>query len=132
MNTETIAQCMHASFADTPFPLVVQRLAGAGVTHYRADLMKLRKAYYDAGAEAVDEPMPLADAPAVAAAFDGDSVAATVKAIQRKDIGYAEFLRRIMAAGCASYEVFFGGRKAVYVGRDGDTYVEPFPPAPAQ
>ena len=44
MNTETIMQCMRASFADTPFPLVVQRLAGAGVTHYRADLMKLTQA----------------------------------------------------------------------------------------
>ncbi|HWE79587.1 MAG TPA: hypothetical protein VG270_13820, partial [Pseudolabrys sp.] len=63
MNTETIAQCMQASFADTPFPLVVQRLAGAGVTHYRADLTTLRKTYYDAGAEAFDEAMPLANAP---------------------------------------------------------------------
>ena len=132
MNTETIMQCMRASFADTPFPLVVQRLAGAGVTHYRADLMKLRNTYYDAGAGAFDETMPLADAPAVAARFDRDTVAATVKAIQQKQIGYAEFLRRIMGAGCASYEVFFGGRKAVYVGRDGDTYVEPFPAPPAQ
>jgi uncharacterized protein YbcV (DUF1398 family) len=132
MNIDTIAQCMQASFADTPFPLVVQRLAGAGVTHYRADLLTLRKTYYDGAAEAVDEPMPLADAPAIAAAFDGDTIAAAVKAIQRKEMGYCEFLRRIMIAGCASYDVFFGGRKAVYVGRDGDTYVEPFPAAPVQ
>jgi uncharacterized protein YbcV (DUF1398 family) len=129
MNTDTIAQCMQLSFADTPFPLVVEKLAGAGVTHYRADLMKLRNTYYDAGANAFDEPMPLTDAPAIARAFDGSRVAATVKAIQRSQIGYAEFLRRIMAAGCVSYEVFFGGRKAVYVGREGDTYVEPFLPA---
>lgn len=132
MNTETIAQCMQASFADIPFPLVVQRLAGAGVTHYRADLVKLRNTYYDAASEAFDEAMPLADAPPIAPAFDGQAVAATVKAIQQNQIGYAAFLRRIMAAGCAGYEVFFGGRKAVYVGRDGDTYVEPFPAAPVQ
>jgi uncharacterized protein YbcV (DUF1398 family) len=132
MNTGTIAQCMHASFADAPFPLVVKTLAGAGVTHYRADLMKLRNTYYDAAAAAFDEAMPLTDAPAIAAAFDREAIAATVKAIQQQQIGYAAFLRRIMAAGCASYEVFFGGRKAVYVGRDGDTYVEPFPAAPVQ
>ena len=38
-----------------------------------------------------------------------------------------EFLRRIMQAGCASYRVFFGGRKAMYFGRDGAFYTEPFP-----
>ncbi|HEY0301626.1 MAG TPA: hypothetical protein VGC36_09850 [Rhizomicrobium sp.] len=127
MNTETIADCMKASFADTPFPAVVQRLHGAGVHSYRADLMKLRTTYYDAGAQAFDEDIPLSAAPRVAVAFAPDAIAATVKAVQRKEIGYAEFLRRIMANGCASYEVFFGGRKAVYVGRDGDVYIEPFP-----
>jgi uncharacterized protein YbcV (DUF1398 family) len=129
MNVQTIAECMKASFIDTPFPVVVQRLAGAGVHGYRADLLKLRNTYYDDGAGAFDEAMPLADPPAIAARFDGNAVAATVKAIQQKQIGYAEFLRRIMQAGCASYSVFFDGRKAVYVGRDGDSYTEPFPAA---
>jgi uncharacterized protein YbcV (DUF1398 family) len=129
MNTQTIADCMKASFADTPFPAVVQTLAGAGVHGYRADLLKLRNTYYDDSADAFDEALPLADAPAVAARFDGDSVAATVKAIQQRQIGYAEFLRRIMKAGCASYSVSFDGRKAVYVGRNGDSYTEPFPAA---
>jgi uncharacterized protein YbcV (DUF1398 family) len=129
MNTQTIADCMTASFADTPFPVVVQLLAGAGVHGYRADLLKLRNTYYDGAAGAYDEAMPLTDVPAIAARFDGAAVAATVKAIQQKQIGYAEFLRRIMKAGCASYSVFFGGGKAVYVGRDGDSYTEPFPAA---
>jgi len=35
MNTDIIADCMAASFADTPFPAVIQRLAGAGVKAYR-------------------------------------------------------------------------------------------------
>lgn len=129
MDNATIAACMTASFADTPFPLVVQRLAGAGVTSYRADLIALRNTYYDRGADSFDEALPLTDAPAIAAQFDRDAVAATVKAIQRKEIGYAEFLRRIMAAGCAHYGVFFGGRKAMYFGRDGEFYTEPFPAA---
>jgi uncharacterized protein YbcV (DUF1398 family) len=124
-----IADCMKASFADTPFPVVVQKLAGAGVHGYRADLLKLRNTYYDDGTGAFDEAMPLPDAPIIAARFDGDAVAATVKAIQQKQIGYAEFLRAIMKAGCASYSVFFDGRKAIYVGRNGDAYTEPFPAA---
>jgi uncharacterized protein YbcV (DUF1398 family) len=50
-----------------------------------------------------------------------------VKAIPRQEIGYAEFLCRIMAAGCSHYEVFFNGCKAMYFGRDGQFYTEPFP-----
>ncbi len=129
MNTETIAQCMKASFADTPFPVVVQTLAGAGVTGYDADLIALRNTYYGGGEESVDEALPLTDAPPVSAAFDRDAVEKTVKAIQRKEIGYAEFLRQIMKAGCAGYRVYFGGRKAMYFGRDGEFYTEPFPAA---
>jgi uncharacterized protein YbcV (DUF1398 family) len=131
MNTEIIAECMKASFANTPFPAVVQKLASAGITGYNADLIALRKTYYNGGVESTDEPLPLTDAPAIAANFDRNAVQATVKAIQQQKIGYAEFLRQIMQAGCARYSVFFGGRKAMYFGRDGEFYTEPFP-APAK
>ena len=127
MNTETIAECMKLSFADTPFSKVVPRLASAGVASYTADLVKLRKTYYGAASEAFDKALPLDDGPAIALAFDPHAVAATVKAIQRGEIGYAEFLRRIMLSGCSHYEVFIAGRKAMYFGRDGDFYTEPFP-----
>jgi uncharacterized protein YbcV (DUF1398 family) len=129
MKTETIAECMQLSFADTPFPVVVGKLAAAGVAAYDADLLAMRKTYYDANAEVADEAIPLTDGPIVAAAFNAAAVEASVRAIQQKKIGYAEFLRRIMRAGCARYSVFFGGRKAMYFGRDGDFYTEPFPTA---
>jgi uncharacterized protein YbcV (DUF1398 family) len=131
MNTDIIADCMAASFADTPFPAVVQRLADAGVKAYQADLIALRNTYYDGGGGAFDEPAPLVDAPDVAQVFDAAAVEGCVKAIQRRDIGYAEFLRRIMSAGCARYGVFFDGRKALYFGRQGECLAEPFPAAPA-
>lgn len=127
MDTKTIKQCMAASFADTPFSVVVGRLAGAGVISYIADLVTLRKTYYSAGNESHDEPMPLTGDAVIAPAFDGERVAASVKAIQRKEIGYAEFLRQIMAAGCSHYEVFIQGRKAMYFGRDGAFHTEQFP-----
>lgn len=127
MNTDTIAECMKLSFADTPFPQVVQRLVGAGVASYTADLMKLRNTYYGSAGDAYDEALPLQEGPAIAPAFDTAAVAASVKAIQRGEIGYDAFLRRIMGAGCSRYEVFIGGRKAMYFGRDGEFYTEPFP-----
>jgi uncharacterized protein YbcV (DUF1398 family) len=130
VDTHVLEQCMAASFANTPFPAVVARLAENGVTSYTADLMALRKTYYNSGSRSHDEAMPLADPPAIASAFDSERVAATVKAIQRSEIGYAEFLRRIMVAGCSHYEVFIAGRKAMYFGRDGAFYTENFPPQP--
>jgi uncharacterized protein YbcV (DUF1398 family) len=129
MNTQTIDECMKASFADTPFPHVVQRLVGAGVTSYTADLVKLRNTYYGAASEAYDEALPLKEGPAIAPKFDSASVVAAVKSIQCGEIGYADFLRRIMGAGCSHYEVFISGRKAMYFGRDGEFYTEPFPQA---
>jgi uncharacterized protein YbcV (DUF1398 family) len=127
MDTKVIAECMKQSFADTPFSKIIPQLAGAGVRSYTADLMKLRNTYYDAGSKAFDEVLPLRDAPVVAPVFDATTVSATVKMIQRGEIGYAEFLRCIMTAGCSHYEVYIVGRKAMYFGRDGDFYTEPFP-----
>lgn len=129
IDTNTLAACVKASFADTPFPMVVGRLIGAGVTSYTVDLVKLRETYYGAGGQAHDEAMPLADAPAIAPDFDQAAVAGVVKSIQKGEIGYADFLRRIMASGCSHYEVFFGGRKVMYFGCDGDFHTEHFPPA---
>ena len=127
MNTDTIADCMKQSFADAPFSKVIPQLASAGVNSYTADLVKLRNTYYDAGGQGFDEALPLKDSPAIAASFDTATVNTTVKAIQRGEIGYAEFLRRIMRSGCSHYVVFIAGRKAMYFGRDGDFYTEPFP-----
>jgi uncharacterized protein YbcV (DUF1398 family) len=129
MKTETIEQCMKQSFADMPFAKIIPQLAAAGVNSYTADLVKLRNTYYDAGGDAFDEALPLEDSPAIAASFDAATVSATVKSIQRGEIGYAEFLRRIMDAGCSHYEVFIAGRKAMYFGRAGEFYTEPFPQA---
>jgi uncharacterized protein YbcV (DUF1398 family) len=126
MNNETIAECMRLSFGGTPFPVVVEKLAGAGVAAYTADLIALRNTYYGVATESTDEPMPLAGGPAIASTFDPAAVEASVRAIQQKKIGYADFLRQIMSAGCARYSVFIAGRKAMYFGRNGEFYTEPF------
>ena len=132
MDNEAITECMRLSFGDTPFPVVVEKLANAGVASYAADLIALRKTYYSAGTECADEPMPLAGKPAIAGTFDSAAVETSLHAIQQKKIGYAEFLRRIMRAGCARYSVFIVARKAMYFGRNGEFYMEPFQPVPTE
>ena len=127
MDTNAINECTRLSFADTPFPEVARRLALAGVHAYHADLIQLHKTYYDDGSSSYDSALPLRDAPQIATEFQQDDVITALRAIQHREIGYAEFLRRIMRAGCASYSVFLGGRKAIYFGRDGQFFIENFP-----
>jgi uncharacterized protein YbcV (DUF1398 family) len=74
--------------------------------------------------------LPLAAPPPIGERFAEREVQQAIAAIQRREIEYPEFLRRIMAAGTTSYAVFLKGRKAVYFGRYGDFHVEPFPGKP--
>jgi uncharacterized protein YbcV (DUF1398 family) len=127
MDAATIQECSRMSFADTPFPQVAERLAGGGVRAYRVDLIRLRSDYYGEVNDSYESALPLRDGPAIATEFQEADVVAAVRAIQRSEIGYAEFLRRIMRAGCAHYSVYFRGRKVVYVGRDGQSVTENFP-----
>jgi hypothetical protein len=57
--------------------------------------------------------------------------ATVVTAGSKSECAPAEFLRQIMRPGCARYSGFFGGRKVMYSGRDGDFFTGPFT-APAK
>jgi uncharacterized protein YbcV (DUF1398 family) len=110
------------------FPEVVMKLIEAGVERYHADLLRAEKVYYLPSGEshrvqaAQIEALP-------AMAFTADGVAAAVRAIQTRQIKYREFCERIAQAGCVGYMVSLTGHRAVYYGRSGDSYVEPFPAA---
>jgi uncharacterized protein YbcV (DUF1398 family) len=64
-----------------------------------------------------------------AEAFSPAAIEASIRAIQARKIGYLTFCEDIAAAGCVSYLVSLPGRRAVYFGRTGEAFVEPFPAA---
>jgi uncharacterized protein YbcV (DUF1398 family) len=68
----------------------------------------------------------------VAEEFTEAGVVDALRAIQRGEILYLEFVRRIMDAGCSGYFVLITGRQALYFGRKGEVYVEKFPTPKAQ
>jgi uncharacterized protein YbcV (DUF1398 family) len=128
MDTTIAHACKQGSLDGTmTFPDVVERLQGGGVERYYADLVRRETVYYGVDGEAHGEALPLSGLPSVADAFDEVGVRAALSAVQQGQIRYPEFLRRIMAAGTASYTVFIEGRKTVYSGRHGDSYLEAFP-----
>jgi uncharacterized protein YbcV (DUF1398 family) len=126
---EVIQDCTDGSDQERlSFPEVVKKLMLAGVERYHADLLRAEKVYYLPSGEShrVVAAQVGATPPA---AFAADGVAAAIRAIQQKKIAYREFCERIAQAGCVGYMVSLAGRRAVYYGRTGDSYVEPFPAA---
>jgi uncharacterized protein YbcV (DUF1398 family) len=124
---EVMQECTDASDQERiTFPEVVARLARAGVERYHADLLRAEKIYYLPSGESHRVQAGQIEA-TPAAAFTADGVAAAVRAIQQQQIKYREFCERIARAGCVGYLVSLAGRRAVYYGRTGDSYVEPFP-----
>ncbi|MFH1341035.1 MAG: DUF1398 family protein [Pseudomonadota bacterium] len=132
MHAETInvlQECTEASDQERiSFPEVVMKLMQAGIERYHADLLRGEKIYYLPSGESHRVPAAHLDADP-APAFAADGVAAAVRAIQSSQIHYREFCERIAQAGCVGYMVSLTGRRAVYYGRSGDSYVEPFPAA---
>ena len=126
-----MAECKELSLrGKIAFPEVVRRLHAAGVERYHVDLTRDETTYYLPGGEshvlaggAPREP--------IAGPFDAAAVEGAVRAAQRGEIVFPEFLRRVMAAGCVGYFTQIAGRRVQYVGRAGDMHVEPFPAATA-
>lgn len=110
------------------FSEVVGALTAAGFERYHADLVRAEKTYYRPDGTSHLTPAAPVDG-GFGAAFEAAGVEAAVRAIQAKRIGYHRFCADIAAAGCVGYHVSLAGRRAVYYGRSGESFVEPFPPA---
>jgi uncharacterized protein YbcV (DUF1398 family) len=111
------------------FPEVLRRLQSVGVERYHADLCRGETTYYLPGGDSHVERLAH---PSVTAArdFSAAAVEAAVRAAQRGEVAYQQFLERILAAGCVGYYVYLEGRCVDYVGRNGEAHREVFPPRP--
>lgn len=131
--TAVFHQASAGSIAETVnFLTVVKKLIEAGAESYHCDLYRREKTYYMPDGRSHVEAEPELD-PAefngahIAVAFDEARIVAALRDVQIGAITYVEFLRRIMKAGCVSYQVCIGGKRALYFGRAGQVYVEKFP-----
>ncbi|MDX1966427.1 MAG: DUF1398 family protein [Planctomycetaceae bacterium] len=122
-----IQECKEQSLqGEISFPEVVRRLHAVSVERYHLDLTRDETTYYLPSGEsyvlATGGPREV-----IAESFDAAAVERTVRAIQRGEILFPEFLRRIMAAGCVGYFTQITGRRVQYVGRTGEMHIENFP-----
>lgn len=128
MNTKQIEQaCRDSVERNKPFPEVLAVLADAGVERYHADLVQCRKTYYSPEGETAATTFAVTLPGPVPARANMVEVRAAISAIQGRQLGYVDFLRRILAAGITDYFVYLAGKRAVYVDRAGESHIEKFP-----
>lgn len=126
MKTDVIKECTSLSLAEQiTFPEVVMKMAEAGVERYIADLVGKKKFSYGKHGETHIGDLAFEDI-AIPEQLDTAAVKQTIVDIQQGRIKYQTFLRRIMQAGCAHYEVFITGGRAIYFGRNGVQHMEEF------
>lgn len=130
MKNETIAvmqKCTQDSISGTmTFPEVVQQIIAIGAESYHVDLYRKEKTYYFPNGETFIESMEIPSF-TVSQDFSEGKVIDAIRAIQRQEISYIEFLKLIAEAGSTHYYVYLNGKRAVYYGRSGDCHVEQFP-----
>ncbi len=128
MDSNILHDCLHRALqGKLSFPETIGRMNATGVERYRADLVRMEKTHYGINGETHIERFALPDAPPIPEELSSRSVKEAIGAIQQGEIDYPEFLRRIMLAGVTDYGVWLRGRRAIYSGRAGDFYIEPFP-----
>jgi uncharacterized protein YbcV (DUF1398 family) len=128
--TQIIQGCaQRALTGKITFPEIVGQLAQIGVERYHADYSRQEITYYlsDGNSLVVATPHP---PHATAAEFSVLAVETAVRQSQRNEHSYLDFIRKTMTAGCVGYFVQITGRRVIYFGRNGESHVEHFPPAP--
>jgi uncharacterized protein YbcV (DUF1398 family) len=130
--TQVIQGCARGALSgDLAFPEIVRKLGEIGVERYHADYSRQEITYYfpDGDSLVVAAPHPPHK---TAAEFSPSAVEAAVRQSQRNEHTYLDFIRKTMAAGCVGYFVQITGRRVIYFGRNGESHVEHFPPAPVK
>jgi uncharacterized protein YbcV (DUF1398 family) len=128
MTPKILDQCTVGAFdGSVPFPETIRQITEDGVEWYSANLIFGMKTYYGSDLSCYQTPWPDYNMPRISDEFCAESVSKAIRASQAKEINYLEFLKRIAAAGVVYYTVHLTGRKAIYFGRHGDSFIEPFP-----
>jgi uncharacterized protein YbcV (DUF1398 family) len=133
MNAEQVAVlegCAKGALSgELTFPDIVGRLSEIGVERYHADYSRREITYYMPDGNSLVVAVPHADH-TTGLEFSPSAVEEAVRQSQRNEHTYLDFIRKTMNAGCVGYFVQITGRRAIYLGRNGESHVEHFPPAP--
>jgi len=130
LNAIRIRQMAEVTLSGTlPFPEIVGKLIAEGVEYYHVDYLCLRFTFYGETGGVVVAPLTFEGLPPVADNFNAVELKAAILDSQQKGQKYRQFCARAMDAGVQSYYAFLGGKRVLYLGRQGDQHLEWFPGA---
>jgi uncharacterized protein YbcV (DUF1398 family) len=126
--TDLLHQYVTEAFAGTRhFLETVQPLISIGVRWYSSDLLQGTRTHYFDDGGIHEEKWPEWTPRPGHRPFNREEVVATIRAIERREILYPEFLQRIRDGGVVAYTCHLQGKKAIYFSADGDCHIENFP-----
>lgn len=127
MNTNLVKDMAKKTLnGEISFGQVVSHLTEAGFESYRTDFVRKETIYYMPNGENIGVPLEFEDHE-LAESFSSDGIQSAIKASQKGEIKYRQFIERALDSGITSYMVFFNGKKVIYFGRNGETHTELFP-----
>ncbi|WP_413559528.1 DUF1398 family protein [Bdellovibrio sp. HCB209] len=93
------------------------------VEYCRVDLLENRITFSIQNGEVLEDHLELSHN-TVSDKFDDGGIRAAIMENQQKELGFLEFVSKLMDSGVVSYTVYPIGKKTIYVGRHGDSYYE--------
>lgn len=109
------------------FPYLAEALRGAGVRMYYFDVPSSTVRYATDTGDVLQPGALLRSTKTVIAPFDKDALIEALRADQRGETSFPEFVEASFRAGVIRYEVDTAARTCSYFGTRGEKYVEHYP-----
>ncbi|PJZ45832.1 DUF1398 domain-containing protein [Leptospira brenneri] len=109
------------------FPILAEVLRQAGVHLNRWTLPSCQSVYYMKDGSVVQQGTPLVNGVLEIPKFDREALIKALRTDQEGFSTFPEFLKAAWEAGVVGYDADFTGRKVVYYGVNGESYLEEYP-----
>lgn len=109
------------------FPILAEILRRAGVQMNRWSLPSCQSVYLMNEGSVVQQGIPLVTGTHEIPKFDREALIAALRSDQAGQSTFLEFLQAAWRAGVTGYDADFAGRKVIYYGANGESYLEEYP-----
>lgn len=128
--TESLAEAQKYAMSIRPkiggFPVLAEVLRQAGVQLNRWSLPSCQAIYLMKDGAVVQQGTPLTTGTHEIPKFDRGALISAIRTDQEGKSTFPEFLQAAWNAGVVGYDADFMGRKVIYYGANGDSYLEEY------
>jgi|694.fasta_scaffold129332_4 uncharacterized protein YbcV (DUF1398 family) len=125
--TEAVKYAMSIRPKVGGFSILAEALRSAGVNTNRWTLPSCQSVYITDSGSVVQQGNPLVSGMYEIPKFDREALIKAIRVDQQGESTFMEFLNADWQAGTVGYDVDFRGRKVLYYGVNGESYLEEYP-----